>query len=94
MCIKKVPTDLKILSTIYDRYYDTFKAFSAENKTRSTKVYVPIDLIATAKELNVDVDIIYGRLYYYLNNKYSYKQSDGSNVYLFALKVGNDVERN
>ncbi len=91
MCIKNVPNDLKILSTIYIRYYDTFKSFSVENKTRETKIYVPIDLMAIAKELDIDVDIIYGRLYYYLNNKYSYKQSDGSRVDLFALLVGKDT---
>lgn len=86
----KIPTDLKILRVIYDRYYDTFKAYSNENKGRSSKIYVPIDVGEIAKSLDVDADIVFGRLYYHLNEKFSYKHDDGSKVEFFALHVGND----
>jgi len=85
----KIPTDLKILGVIYDRYYDNFHAYSDENKIRSSKIYVPIDVKEIAKSLNVDADIVFGRLYYHLNEKFSYKRDD-SKVEFFALGVGDD----
>ena len=42
------------------------------------------------KELGVDGDIIFGRLYYYLSKKYSFENSDETKVDFFALKVGDD----
>jgi hypothetical protein len=86
----KIPTDLKILGVIYDRYYANFRAYSNENKGRSSKIYVPIDVGEIAKSLDVDADIVFGRLYYHLNEKFSYKHDDGSKVEFFALQVGND----
>jgi hypothetical protein len=87
----KLPTDLKVLSTIYKRYYDEFKTYIKEDKTRESKIYVPIDIGKISEELKVDPDIVFGRFYYYLNNKYGYKQSNGSNVYLFAPVAGKDI---
>lgn len=43
-----------------------------------------------AKNLGVDPDIIFGRLYYHLDKKYGYTQTDGSQVHLFAFTVGKD----
>ena len=43
-----------------------------------------------AKILNVDADIVFGRLYYHLNEKFSYKHDDGSKVEFFALHVGDE----
>lgn len=86
----KIPTDLKILSVIYDRYYANFHAYSNENKIRGSKIYVPIDVEVLARSLNVDVDIVFGRLYYHLNEKFSYKNADGSRVEFFAIRVGDD----
>jgi hypothetical protein len=40
--------------------------------------------------MDVDPDIIFGRLYYHLNNKLAYRQGDGSRVDLFSLRVGDD----
>lgn len=63
------------------------------HRTRETgvsKLYVPIDIPQLAKDMNTDVDIIFGRLYYHLNKKYGYKQDDGSHVYFFSPRVGGD----
>jgi hypothetical protein len=87
----KTPTDLKILKLIYKTYYKTYISFSRNNKTRETKIYVPIDSDLIAKKLGVDGDIVFGRLYYYLNEKYSYVESDGVKVKFFTLSAGNDV---
>lgn len=86
----RTPTDLEILNTIYNRYYNEFTKYSEGEKTRDTKIYVPIDFAEIAKQLNVDGDIVFGRLYYHLENKYGYIQGDGSMVHFFALVVGND----
>lgn len=88
--MKKSPTDLQILDSIYERYYDVYAAYSEENGSRSSKIYVPIDIPKLAKDMGVDVDIIFGRLYYHLNQKYGYKQDNGSHVYFFTPKAGGD----
>lgn len=87
----QIPTDLKILDIIYNSYYDEFSSFIKENPTRKTKLYVPIDIQAIANELNVDGDVIFGRLYYHLEKKYGYTNEDNSKVYFFALKIGEDT---
>ena len=87
----KVPTDLEILSKIYDMYYEEFSNFTrGEENGRQTKIYLPINCAAIASELGVDADIVFGRLYYHLNNQYGYRKNDGSNVPFFELMVGSD----
>lgn len=86
----KIPTDLKLLSHIYKKYYATFISYSKESPERSAKIYVPIDCAEIARNFKVDGDIIFGRLYYHLEKVYGYKKSDGANVHFFALQVGND----
>jgi hypothetical protein len=86
----KVPTDYEILDDIYDEYYETFAAFSRESPTRSAKIFVPIDVRATGSRLGVDGDIIFGRLYYHLEQKFGYVRPDGSRVYFFSLALGDD----
>ena len=85
-------TDRKILKRIYRRYYSEFNAFKKNDpeSERETKIFVPIDCEAIAKEFKVDKDIIFGRLYYHLNKKYGYVQPDGTKVSLFAARLGND----
>ena len=65
-------------------------SFSDENKTRSTKNYVPIDVREIGKELDVDSDIIFGRLFYHFDRKYGYKKDDGAWVHFFAIQIGGD----
>ncbi|MBC7203727.1 MAG: hypothetical protein H5U29_09440 [Pusillimonas sp.] len=87
----KLPSDIQLLNCIFNKYKDTFLRFEIE-KSRSSKIYVPIDCKAVADDLNTDPDIVFGRLYYHLEHKYGYEQSDGSKVHLFTLKAGNDVK--
>lgn len=88
--MKRLPTDIEILNKIYDDYYEIFKSFTKDKHTRETKIYVPIDIHQIAKELKVDDDIIFGRLYYHLENKYGYKNDDKTSVHLFTLMAGKD----
>lgn len=88
----KVPTDLAILEEIYKDYYSSYSSFQKGGSDRESKIYVPIVCGDIARKLNVDADIVFGRLYYHLEQKYGYKQSDGVNVHFFALRIGeNDV---
>ena len=88
--MKILPTDLQILNTIYNKYYNKFKSFSKKDSDRSSKTFIPIDITLIAKELEVDVDIIFGRLYYHLEQKYGYKRSKGAKVSFFTLQTGAD----
>jgi len=86
--MKHLPSDYKILSEIYNRYYEEFNNYF--EGSRSTKIFVPIDLEVISHELKVDPDIVFGRLYYYLNKRYSYSTGDNARVEFFAFKVGSD----
>jgi hypothetical protein len=86
----RVPTDYEIVNEIYDRYYKTFTTFTKDSPDRSAKILVPIDIVAIAKRLHVDVDIIFGRLYYHLEEKYGYVRPDGTHVVFFTLAAGSD----
>jgi hypothetical protein len=57
----------------------------------SAPIYVPIDCGKIADRLNADPGRIFGRLYYHLDYKYRYKQSNGSEVHLFAFMVGKQL---
>lgn len=89
--MKRLPTDIEILSAIYSRYYKTFTSYSDKNKDRGTKTFVPIDIEKIGNDLGVDGDIVFGRLYYYLEQKYSYERNNGSAVSLFILNDGRDI---
>lgn len=75
------PTDLQILEKIYNCYYSDFVNFNPEK--RITKLYVPIDIDFIGKSLNVDGDIVFGRLNYHLNKKYSFTQENKTKVIFF-----------
>jgi hypothetical protein len=88
--VAKAPTDLEILNAIYNRYYGEFALLSEDKPARDAKIYVPIDCKAIAKDLGIDPDIVFGRLYYDLEKRYGYKQDNGAAVDFFAFQVGND----
>lgn len=81
-------SDRVILKKIYKTYLAEFKSF--DEGRRVNKVYVPIDCKLIAKGLNMDSEIVFGRLYYHLDKKYAYKQSDGSAVDLFSIEIDGD----
>lgn len=86
----KIPTDREILQVIYDKYYDTFTSFDRENPNRDAKIYVPINVDEVADKLGVDGDIIFGRLYFDMNNRYGFERN-GAKVYLFANRLKKDI---
>lgn len=90
--MSRPPTDREILQKIHARYLDEFGGFKRDRSEseRSSKIYVPIDCAVIAEDLNVDPDIVFGRLYYHLDKKYGYTQENGAKVHLFTLAVGKD----
>lgn len=79
-----IPTEREILRCIYDMYEKSFPVHEEE----SGKVFIQIDLIAIAKKLKCDKDILFGYIYYHLNHKYNYSTGINSSVALFAKKTG------
>lgn len=92
-CWFNLPSDYEILKAIYDMYYDEFCDFERGGEQRLAKNFIPLDVARVARDLNVDPDIVHGRLYYYLNEKYSYERKDGSKVELFILGFAADKRR-
>lgn len=88
--MRRLPTDLEIFECIYADYAGAFRNFSKEAPTRSSMVYVPIDLPAIATKLRTDVHELFGRLYYHLDHKHRYKNDNESVCHLFAFSVGTD----
>jgi hypothetical protein len=82
--MSKIPSDRKILQTIYDRYRDRFARFDKGSPDREAKILIPIDCGEIATRLNVDPDVVFGRLYYHLENKYGYRKPDGVQVLFFG----------
>jgi hypothetical protein len=60
------PTDFEILKEIYERHREDFPHYVG----RRTKIMVPIDLPAIAKRLDIDAEMVFGRLYFHLDPKY------------------------
>ena len=87
---RPIPTDETLLAEIYKRYLKSFSEWSEENKTRVTKIWVPIDIDALGKKFRCDPDLIFGRLYYHMNEKYGSKTGDGQEVNFFNMRLAND----
>ncbi|ROQ23349.1 hypothetical protein [Gallaecimonas pentaromativorans] len=87
------PTDLQILQTIYDLYYDEFCAYDQDETIRGSKIFVPVDCYRVASKLKTNGDIVFGRLYYHLANKYKYTDHDNGTapvVRLFEFQMEED----
>ncbi|OJW16721.1 MAG: hypothetical protein BGO44_01165 [Legionella sp. 39-23] len=77
---------MKILETIYSLYLEDFLNYSPENKTREEKIYLPIEIKKIAEILRTDEELIFGRIYHYLNKKHSFDKTP-----LFEIKLGTDI---
>jgi len=93
--MKRVPTDREILEVIYARYYAKYTEVSSglDVQASDNRIYLPVDLAVVATELGIDGNIVFGRLYYYLDRKYAYQtpgssEKEGAWVHLFWLRFG------
>ena len=86
----RIPTDLALLKEIYNAHYQSFADYSNEHRTRSSKIWMPVDIDRLAEKFSLDPDIVFGRLYYHLNDKFAHNNADGSKSEFFAIRVGSD----
>lgn len=84
------PTDLEILDELYERHYDEFASYAEDAGERASKILVPVDISGVADELGVDPDVVFGRLYYDLENRYGYQRDGGTKVVFFTIRAGSD----
>ncbi len=87
---RAIPTDETLLNEIYRRYLRAFSDHSEDNKIRSNKIWMPVDIDSLAPKFHCDPDLIFGRLYYHFNGKYGSSTGDGDNVSFFNIRVGQD----
>ncbi len=87
---RSIPTDEKLLAEIYRSYLKDFSAHSEDNKIRTTKIWVPIDLDKLARKFRSDPDLVFGRLYYHFNGKFASSTGDGDQVSFFHMRMGPD----
>ena len=87
---RPIPTDEHLLSMIYKKNLKAFSDWSEENKTRMTKIWVPIDIDEMSKKYRCDPDLIFGRLYYHMNEKYGSTTGSGQEVNFFNMRLGQD----
>ena len=98
--MRNAPTELELLDTIYEKYYDAFAAYDEKAPSRGSKNYVPIDINEIGLALGVDREIVFGLLYYHLEKKYGYdvpspvkdknREEPPSRVHFFAMRIGSD----
>jgi len=83
-------SDMAILVEMYEMYLPTFlERANRPNGNPQDKVYVPIDVDVLAKKLSMNRDVLWGRLYYHLDQKHGYER-DGAKTHLFAKQVGTE----
>ncbi|MDG2675966.1 hypothetical protein R7Z80_17375 [Vibrio sp. 1733] len=83
-----IPTDKEILELIYKKYKNDYLSYKNDKSIRKAKIFVPLNIEDISSDLKTEADIVFGRLYYHMDEKYGYKRSDGSNVNFFVLKIG------
>lgn len=86
--MSKLPTDRKILRCIYTMYQDSYPGPKTPAGHGANDPYIPIDIAAIAARLSCVPELLFGRLYYHLDQKYRYRQDNEAIVSLFSLKVG------
>jgi len=82
--MKRLPKDVEILEAIYNRYYEDFCSFAKEKPDQISRIRVPIDVNQIAKDCGVEEELVFGRLYYHFNKKYSYNNENGERTTFFS----------
>lgn len=87
MCKKyKLPTDREILKCIYEMYKSEYPKYIEGELIGKNDPYVPIDIWKIADKLNAQPELVFGRIYYHLNRKYSYRDDKDATVNLYILE--------
>jgi hypothetical protein len=83
--MSKLPTDRQVLRCIYVMYESSYPGVLAVGERGENDPYLPINIPTIAKKLECKPELLFGRLYYYLDEKHRYKQDNDSLVSLFQL---------
>lgn len=83
--MSKLPTDRQVLKCIYEMYESSYPGAIPGQVRGENDPYLPIDVHAVAKKLKCKPELLFGRLYYYLDAKHRYQQDGGALVCLFLL---------
>jgi hypothetical protein len=86
---KRPPTDFELLRAIYVRHRNEY----ARAGRPGSEVMLPIDIPAIASDLRVDVNSIFGRLYYHLDPLYGEENEEGARKAFFMPVPGDDPDR-
>jgi len=76
--MERIPTDYEILEEIYYRYYEEYRKYAKEEPDRIARIRVPVNVREVAGACGVEEDMIFGRIFYHFNKKYSYKDEKGN----------------
>ena len=68
-------------------YESSYPGISQNDASGENDPYLPIDILAVAAKLQCKPELLFGRLYYYLDAKHRYKKDNGSLVCLFILNL-------
>lgn len=81
-----IPTDLEIIEDIYYRYHDDFRKYAKKEPDRIARIRVPIEVEDVAEACGVEEDMIFGRIFYHFNKKYSYTDTQGEVTTFFTTE--------
>lgn len=82
-------TDRKLLSVIKKLYEKKFLEFV--NNPEKKTFYIPIDCELIGGKMQSNGQMVFLRLYYFLEKKYGYKQDNGYNVSFFSRGIGDEI---
>jgi len=82
--MNQLRTDRELLRCIYEMYN---ASYPHDTGNPGIGPYVFIDVRAVADRLNCKPDIVFGRLYYHLDEEYRYLRDDGAHVNLFHMNL-------
>jgi hypothetical protein len=75
--MKKSPSEYQVFNCIFELYEASYPG--------SNDPYISIDINKVANKLKCKKELLFGYLYYYLDEKYRYKQDGGIEVPLFLV---------
>ncbi|MBU1690731.1 MAG: hypothetical protein KKD65_08330 [Gammaproteobacteria bacterium] len=85
--MSKLPTDRQVLRCIFEMYESSYPGRTSAESKGENDPYLPIDITEVAKRLDCKPELLFGRLYYYLDARHRYKQDNDAIVSLFQLNL-------
>ena len=79
-----IPTERQVLRKIFDMYEASYPG----DRPGDNDPFIGIDINAIATKLSCKPHLLFGFLYYFLEQKYRHKTDEGAYISLFAIKVG------